>query len=148
MRHAFASILLIAAVAAAARAQDADPDTTGVKNFDMLHVEMKLRVLAGLQKHGFYIPREWVMENLLERDQLAKELQVGGGKQIEALDDWVTESKKSRKAETDTMMKLAETWGTKFLKKAAASGKDPGVITVWREYEKEMAEWKLSRKQS
>ncbi len=145
----------ISGIAPAGEPPPAEVDMAFQKNLDLLHVQMKIRVLAALAEKGFFIPKTWVKSYLDEQDGLCSELGSSSGMDINAMSDWVTEMKKVKKAEAETMEKVAEDWGRKFLQAATGGAgdkdtkeKDKSILTYAREYQLKMAEWATKDKKN
>ncbi len=146
MRHALlSSLLLVAAVQ-----EDPAADLAFQNSRDLLHVQMKIRVLQRLRESGFFIPNAWVRRYLDEQHALNLELDRATKIDVEQIDEWARDVEKVEEAEKDTLEKLAEDWGKKTLK-ALTEGADEdsdakGILVVWREYEERQIAWRSKEK--
>lgn len=156
MRYAIASVLLIMSLASSLRAAPgAEEDMTFQKNLDLLHVQMKLRVLSIMRDNDFFVPKSIVKRYLDEQDQLCLELGAASKAEIDATSDWAKEMDTAKKAEEETMEKVAEDWGRKFLGAATAGADNPdakagekSALVAYREYQLGMAEFHKKEKKS
>jgi hypothetical protein len=122
MRHVYAKAALVClmglAVCSLAKADDASGRNAEAlqRSLDMLHVEMKLRVLQEFySRAGMYMPKHWVVEYQEQHRKLAEEMNDTSVR-IAGLEDWVAESQKARANEVLETYKLAEDGIGKLLK--------------------------------
>ncbi|HYF50127.1 MAG TPA: hypothetical protein VEJ63_12025 [Planctomycetota bacterium] len=132
-------------------AEDASIDMAFDKTMELLHVQSKLNVLKRFRENEFFIPETWLRLYLDEQQALNNELSNGNKVDIEVLEDWVSETEKVEDAEEDTIEKLAVDWGSKTLKALTEGAgeedaENKGILTVLREYNQKMADWRLRDK--
>jgi len=150
------SALLLAFLAAfASSAADRPSDDLCYRDaLALLRAEMKMKVLERLFKAGFYVTPQRIAACNKERHDLAEALGQASNTDFASIEAWAVEDASVKKAEADEVLKLAETYGRKFLKAAAKHEGDPakpeerGSIQEGRELELKLNEWRTQKARS
>lgn len=130
-----------------------DEDISFEKNLELLHVQMKIRVLKKLRELNFFVPKTLPLRYFSEQQELCSDLGIASGKDLDTVSDWTAEVERTRDAEVSLMQKAAEDYGRKVLDFLTEGAKDPNAKqekdgdrdksfwVAYREYQLKMAEW-------
>jgi hypothetical protein len=144
MRPRYCILLLLLAHVTCVCADE--QDMAFQKSRDLLEVDMKLRILGRLRERGLYIPAERVRQYAAEKRELASELGMAAGTDLEMIEGWAESAATVRKAEKESMLLVAEAWGKKILTAAVSDDKkNPGYLQALREWEQQRLKWRSDK---